>query len=102
MASSELVKESHVQEFRKLVSHAEYVNVGNARHMMAGNRNDHFSAAGLFFIGRVGGQGSPSTRKAGVWRGFVSIGKLLQRVRSGCRMIVNPQGAANAAHCGLA
>ena len=37
-ASSELVKESHVQEFLELVPHAEYVDVGNARHMVATDR----------------------------------------------------------------
>jgi pimeloyl-ACP methyl ester carboxylesterase len=42
-AFSELVKESHVQEFLQLVPHAEYVNVGDARHMVAGDRNDQFS-----------------------------------------------------------
>jgi pimeloyl-ACP methyl ester carboxylesterase len=49
-AYSELVKESHVQEFLELVPHAEYVNVGDARHMVAGDRNDQFSAAVLSFI----------------------------------------------------
>jgi pimeloyl-ACP methyl ester carboxylesterase len=63
-ASSELVKESHVQEFLKVVPHAEYVNVGNARHMVAGDRNDHFSAAVLSFIGRLSvAKASPDTRK---------------------------------------
>jgi len=52
-ASSELVKESHVQEFLKLVPHAEYVDVMDARHMVAGDRNDCFSAAVLTFIGRL-------------------------------------------------
>jgi pimeloyl-ACP methyl ester carboxylesterase len=66
-ASSELVRESHVQEFLKLVPHAEYVNVGNARHMVAGDRNDQFSAAVLSFIGRLSAaKASPSTgKKAG-------------------------------------
>jgi pimeloyl-ACP methyl ester carboxylesterase len=63
-ASSELVKESHVQEFLRLVRHAEYVNVGDARHMVVGDRNDHFSAAVLSFIGRLSaGKASPGTRK---------------------------------------
>jgi pimeloyl-ACP methyl ester carboxylesterase len=63
-ASSELVKESHVKEFLKLVPHAKYVNVYDARHMVAGDRNDHFSAAVLSFIGRLSAaKASPSTRK---------------------------------------
>ncbi|MGD0026748.1 MAG: alpha/beta hydrolase [Xanthobacteraceae bacterium] len=52
-ASSELVKEAHVQEFLELVPHADYVDVGGARHMVAGDRNDRFSAAVLSFIGRL-------------------------------------------------
>ena len=45
--SSELVQEAHAKEFLQLVPHAEYVDVGGARHMVAGDRNDHFSAAVL-------------------------------------------------------
>ncbi len=52
-ASSELVKEAHAQEFLDLVPHADYVDVSGARHMVAGDRNDHFSAAVLSFIGRL-------------------------------------------------
>ena len=52
-ASSELVKEAHAREFLDLVPHADYVDVSGARHMVAGDRNDHFSAAVLSFIGRL-------------------------------------------------
>ncbi len=52
-ASSELVKEAHAREFLKLVPHADYVDVSGARHMVAGDRNDHFSSAVLSFIGRL-------------------------------------------------
>ncbi len=52
-ASSELVKEAHAKEFLELVPHADYVDVGGARHMVAGDRNDRFSAAVLSFIGRL-------------------------------------------------
>ena len=46
------------------VGAAEYVNVGNARHMVAGDRNDQFSAAVLSFIGRLSAaKASPSTGK---------------------------------------
>ncbi len=48
--SSELVKEAHAKEFLELVPHAAYVDVGGARHMVAGDRNDHFSAAVLSFM----------------------------------------------------
>lgn len=48
--SSELVREADVKEFLQLVPHAEYVDVGGARHMVAGDRNDDFSAAVLGFL----------------------------------------------------
>jgi pimeloyl-ACP methyl ester carboxylesterase len=51
--SSELVREAHVKEFLELVPHAEYVDVANARHMVAGDRNDHFSAAVMDFLGKL-------------------------------------------------
>jgi pimeloyl-ACP methyl ester carboxylesterase len=55
--SSELVQPAHAQEFLALVPHADYVDVAGARHMVAGDRNDHFSAAIVDFLGRLGGQG---------------------------------------------
>jgi pimeloyl-ACP methyl ester carboxylesterase len=55
--SSELVHEAHVREFLELVPHAEYVDVADARHMVAGDRNDHFSAAVIDFLGKLDGQG---------------------------------------------
>jgi len=51
--SSELVTEDHVREFLELVPHAEYMDVAGARHMVAGDRNDHFSAAILGFLGKL-------------------------------------------------
>ena len=51
-ASSELVKDAHVKEFIDLVPHADYIDVSGARHMVAGDRNDHFSSAVLSFIAR--------------------------------------------------
>jgi pimeloyl-ACP methyl ester carboxylesterase len=51
-ASPELVKEAHTKEFLEPVPHADYVDVSGARHMVAGDRNDHFSAAVLAFIGQ--------------------------------------------------
>ncbi len=49
--SSELVQESHARDFLGLVPHAKYVDVAGARHMVAGDRNDHFSTAIFDFIG---------------------------------------------------
>jgi pimeloyl-ACP methyl ester carboxylesterase len=51
---SELVSPAHVQEFLELVPHAEYMDVAGARHMVAGDRNDRFSAAILGFLGKLG------------------------------------------------
>lgn len=52
-ASSELVQEAHAKEFLELVPHAELADVSGARHMVAGDRNDSFSAAILSFLGRL-------------------------------------------------
>jgi pimeloyl-ACP methyl ester carboxylesterase len=62
--SSELVKEAHAKEFLELVPHADYVDVSGARHMVAGDRNDHFSDAVLSFIGRLpaGASAKPGAR----------------------------------------
>lgn len=48
--SSELVQEAHVREFLQLVPHADYVDVSGARHMVVGDRNDHFAQAVLGFL----------------------------------------------------
>lgn len=48
--SSELVKESHAQEFLRLAPHAKFVDVAGARHMVAGDRNDAFSASIVEFL----------------------------------------------------
>jgi pimeloyl-ACP methyl ester carboxylesterase len=52
-ASSELVQEAHAREFLELVPHAEMADVSGAHHMVAGDRNDSFSAAILDFMGRL-------------------------------------------------
>jgi pimeloyl-ACP methyl ester carboxylesterase len=51
--ASELVKEAHVREFLELVPHADYIDVAEARHMVAGDSNDRFSDAVLDFVGRL-------------------------------------------------
>jgi len=50
---SDLVTEEIAQEFLQLVPHAEYVDVENARHMVAGDRNDIFTQAVIDFIERL-------------------------------------------------
>jgi len=52
--SSELVQEAHVREFLELVPHAEYIDLAETRHMVAGDSNDLFSDAVLDFVGKLG------------------------------------------------
>ena len=54
--SSELVHEAHAREFLDLVPHADYIDVAEARHMVAGDSNDTFSDAVLEFVGKLDGQ----------------------------------------------
>jgi len=65
-ASSEVVQEEHAREFLALAPHAEYLDVGGAQHMVAGDRNDQFAAAILQFLARLDGEkpadGRPSFR----------------------------------------
>ncbi len=51
--SSELVKEANVKEFLELAPHAKFVDVAGARHMVAGDRNDVFSAAIADFLAEL-------------------------------------------------
>jgi pimeloyl-ACP methyl ester carboxylesterase len=51
--ASELVQEAHVREFLELVPHADYIDVAEARHMVAGDSNDRFSGAVLDFVNRL-------------------------------------------------
>jgi pimeloyl-ACP methyl ester carboxylesterase len=51
--SSELVKEEHVKEFLSLAPQAKFVDVAGARHMVAGDRNDVFSAAIVDFLSQL-------------------------------------------------
>ena len=51
--SSELVHEAHVREFLELVPHADYIDVAEARHLVAGDSNDRFSDAVLDFVGKL-------------------------------------------------
>ena len=51
--SSELVHDAHAREFLERVPHAEYVDVADARHRVAGDSNDRFSEAVLDFLARL-------------------------------------------------
>lgn len=50
---SEIVSEEGVREFMAMAPHAEYVNVENASHMVAGDRNDLFCDAVIDFLSRT-------------------------------------------------
>lgn len=50
--SSDVVSEEGVREFLDLCPHAEYVNVAQAGHMVAGDRNDIFGRATIGFLER--------------------------------------------------
>jgi len=50
---SDVLTEHGVQEFLTLCPHAEYVNVADAAHMVAGDRNDAFGDAAIDFLSRA-------------------------------------------------
>jgi pimeloyl-ACP methyl ester carboxylesterase len=50
--ASELVSEEYVKEFLALAPHAAYADVAGAHHMVAGDRNDHFTTTILSFLAR--------------------------------------------------
>jgi non-heme chloroperoxidase len=52
-ARSEIVTEASADAFRRAAPSAEYVDVEGAAHMVAGDRNDIFSAAVLDFLDRT-------------------------------------------------
>src|SRR5262249_39168179 len=56
--SSELVHEAPARDFLALVPHAEYIDVAEARHMVAGDNNDAFAAGIIDFLGRLPAQAS--------------------------------------------
>lgn len=60
--NSDLVSTEHVREFQNLVPHSKFVDIENAGHMVAGDRNDVFAEAvenflNELFAGRQSGVG---------------------------------------------
>lgn len=47
---SEIVSHASVEEFLELVPHAEYVDIADAAHMVAGDHNDAFASSVIEFI----------------------------------------------------
>jgi non-heme chloroperoxidase len=50
---SDVVSEETTKEFLAAVPHAKYVDVAEAGHMVAGDRNDAFSKAVIAFLAEV-------------------------------------------------
>ena len=50
---SDVLSEAGAQSFLQQCAHAEYVNVENAAHMVAGDRNDIFADSVIAFLNRV-------------------------------------------------
>jgi pimeloyl-ACP methyl ester carboxylesterase len=59
-ARSELVSEELAREFLDLVPHADYADVSDAGHMVAGDRNDAFTSAVVGFLLAEGKPGRPA------------------------------------------
>ena len=51
--SSDLVTEARAKEFQEYTPHAEFVDVSGAGHMVAGDKNDHFTDSVIGFLERV-------------------------------------------------
>ena len=51
--SSDLLSKEGSRELMKLVPHAQFVEVGGAGHMVAGDRNDVFAGAVIEFLTRT-------------------------------------------------
>ena len=56
---SDVLSEEGVKEFQELCPHAEYINVSQAGHMVAGDRNDIFGTAVIGFLSRTVPVGDP-------------------------------------------
>jgi pimeloyl-ACP methyl ester carboxylesterase len=50
---SDLLSEEGAREFLALVPHARFADVSDAGHMVAGDRNDRFTAAVLAFLSEL-------------------------------------------------
>ena len=63
---SDVLTERGAREFLQLCPHCEYVNVTDAAHMVAGDRNDIFGNAVIAFLSRAvptdGTQAQPSRK----------------------------------------
>jgi pimeloyl-ACP methyl ester carboxylesterase len=63
-ARSELIEDEHVREFQDLVPHGTVIDVRDAGHMVAGDRNDIFGDAVIGYLGALD-EDNPVTPDAG-------------------------------------
>ena len=56
---SDMVSDEGVAEFRKLIPHAEFVDIADATHMVTGDHNDAFGAAVVEFLSRAASAARP-------------------------------------------
>lgn len=49
-AESELIRDDDIEHIRKLMPHAEFIDIKNAHHMVAGDQNDIFGKAVVAFL----------------------------------------------------
>lgn len=61
---SDVISEAGAREFCELVPHAEFTDVSEAGHMVAGDRNDAFTAAVVDFLRRVLSANGPANGPA--------------------------------------
>jgi non-heme chloroperoxidase len=66
---SDVLSEAGAQQFLALCPASEYVNVADAAHMVAGERNDVFGQAVVEFLGRRVHAGLEGTAKGGSAKG---------------------------------
>jgi pimeloyl-ACP methyl ester carboxylesterase len=63
-ARSELIEDEHVREFQELVPHGTVIDVRDAGHMVAGDRNDAFGDAVIAYLGALD-EANPATPDTG-------------------------------------
>ena len=71
-ARSELIEDEHVREFQEIVMHGTVIDVREAGHMVAGDRNDVFGDAVIEYLGALdeaktgagNGESGPATTKS--------------------------------------
>ena len=95
---SDVLSEAGAQSFLKQCPHAEYVNVANAAHMVAGDRNDIFAESVIAFLERVrtGAMNEAPARRA--WDSADTGGPLCAIWRYGGSMAVGPLALAHCQH----